>query len=166
MLYGMDWRRLPVDVWMDLMNDRERTGTSGPAPASLLRPAPLTREAFSAAVRTALRDLHRDDRLAANPLMGTRLAQGPSGPSADVCRSQLRRAVACIGRQPRGAALHRVLDRTFVRPAPTQEAAAEFWACRSAPTAGTWPRRSTTWSTCSGPSRSARSSCSTRPVHR
>jgi hypothetical protein len=165
-LYGMDWRRLPVDVWMDLMNDRERTGTSGPAPASLLRPAPLTREAFSAAVRTALRDLHRDDRLAANPLMGTRLAQGPSGPSADVCRSQLRRAVACIGRQPRGAALHRVLDRTFVRPAPTQEAAAEFWACRSAPTAGTWPRRSTTWSTCSGPSRSARSSCSTRPVHR
>jgi hypothetical protein len=57
--------------------------------------------------------------------MDTRLAQGSSGPSADVCRSQLRRAVACIGRQPRGAALHRVLDRTFVRPAPTQEAAAE-----------------------------------------
>jgi hypothetical protein len=103
-LYGMDWRRLPVDVWMDLMNDRERTGTTGPAPASLLRPAPLGREAFAAAVRTALRNLHRDDRLAANPLMGTRLAQGPSGPSADVCRSQLRRAVACIGRQPRGAA--------------------------------------------------------------
>jgi hypothetical protein len=124
-LYGMDWRRLPVDVWMDLMNDRERTGTTGPAPASLLRPAPLGREAFAAAVRTALRNLHRDDRLAANPLMGTRLAQGPSGPSADVCRSQLRRAVACIGRQPRGAARHRVLDRTFVRPAPTQEAAAE-----------------------------------------
>jgi len=33
--------------------------------------------------------------------------------------------VTALGRQPRGAELRRVLDRTFVRPAPTQEAAAE-----------------------------------------
>src|SRR5688572_24439238 len=111
----MDWRRLPVDVWTDLMNDREQTGATGPAPASMLRPAPLGREAFAAAVRAALRDLHRDDRLATNPLMGSRLAQSPSGPTPGACRATLRRAVACIGRQPRGAALHRVLDRTFIR---------------------------------------------------
>ena len=44
---------------MDLMNDRERTGATGPPPAHLLRPAPLGREDFAAGVRTALRDLHR-----------------------------------------------------------------------------------------------------------
>ncbi|MGY1803519.1 hypothetical protein ACI78T_09565 [Blastococcus sp. SYSU D00922] len=124
-LYGMDWRRLPVDSWMDMMNDRERTGASGPPPAHLLRPAPLTREAFTEAVRTALRDLHRDDRFRAGPLFGSRLALGPEGADPARLRSALERGVAALGRQPRGAELRRVLDRTFVRPAPTQEAAAE-----------------------------------------
>jgi hypothetical protein len=124
-IYGMDWRRLPVDVWTDLMNDRERTGTTGPPPAHLLRPAPLGREHFAAAVRTALRDLHRDDRLRAGPLFGSRLALGPDGPTPAHLRSTLERAVATLGRQPRGSEPRRVLDRTFVRPAPTQEAAAE-----------------------------------------
>jgi hypothetical protein len=124
-LYGMDWRRLPVDSWMDMMNDRERTGATGPPPAHLLRPTPLGREDFAGAVRTALRDLHRDDRLRAGPLFGSRLALGPDGPSPAQLRSTLERGVAALGRQPRGAELRRVLDRTFVRPAPTQEAAAE-----------------------------------------
>ena len=124
-LYGMDWRRLPVDSWMDLMSDRERTGASGPPPAALLRPVPLGREAFAAALRSALRDLHRDDRLSTGPLVGSRLARGPDGASAARLRSTLERGVAALGREPRGAELRRVLDRTFVRPAPTQEAAAE-----------------------------------------
>jgi AAA ATPase domain len=124
-LHAMDWRRLSPDRWMDLMNDRERTGATGPPPAALLRPAPLGREDFAAAVRTALRDLHRDDRLAAGPLMGSRLAEGPAGPDAAVLRSSLRRGVGGLGRDPRGPGLQRVLDRTFLRPAPTQEAAAE-----------------------------------------
>src|SRR3954454_7581593 len=35
-LHGIDWRRLSPDRWMDLMNDRERTGATGPPPAHLL----------------------------------------------------------------------------------------------------------------------------------
>jgi hypothetical protein len=124
-MYGMDWRRLSPDQWMDMMNDRERTGATGPPPAHLLRPPPLGREAFAAAVRTALRDLHRDDRLRAGPLFGSRLALGPDGPSPEQLRTTLQRAVAALARQPRGDELRRVLDRTFVRPAPTQEGAAE-----------------------------------------
>jgi hypothetical protein len=124
-LHGIDWRRLSPDRWMDLMNDRERTGTTGPPPADLLRPAPLGREAFAAAVRGALRDLHRDDRLAASPLQGSRLAEGPAGCGAAGLRDSLLRGIAALGRRPRGAGLQRVLDRTFVRAAPTQEAAAE-----------------------------------------
>jgi hypothetical protein len=124
-LYGMDWRRLPVDSWMEMMDDRERTGASGPPPAHLLRPAPLGRDAFATAVRTALRDLHRDDRLGSGPLFGSRLAVGPDGPSPVRLRSALERGIAALVGQPRGAELRRVLDRTFVRPAPTQETAAE-----------------------------------------
>jgi hypothetical protein len=124
-IYGMDWRRLPPDSWMDMMNDRERTGAKGPPPAHLLRPAPLGREEFATAVRTALRDLHRDDRLRAGPLFGSRLALGPNGPTPARLRSTLERGVAALGAQPRGAELRRVLDRSFIRPAPTQETAAE-----------------------------------------
>ena len=125
-LHGIDWRRLTPDRWMEFMNDRERTGGTGPAPPHLLRAAPLGREGFTAAVRAALRDLHRDDRLATNPLTGSRLAQGPAGsPPAAALRGAILRGVEVIGRAPRGEASRRVLDRTFVRPAPTQEAAAE-----------------------------------------
>jgi hypothetical protein len=124
-MYGMDWRRLPPDSWMEMMNDRERTGVTGPPPAHLLRPPPLGREDFASAVRAGLRDLHRDDRLRAGPLFGSRLALGPDGPAPTQLRSVLERGVAALGRQPRGADLRRVLDRTFIRSAPTQEAAAE-----------------------------------------
>lgn len=76
-------------------------------------------------MRAALRDLHRDDRLAASPLLGSRLADGQEGCGVAGLRGTLLRGVAAVGRRPRGAGLQRVLDRTFVRAAPTQEAAAE-----------------------------------------
>ncbi|WP_448627279.1 AAA family ATPase [Geodermatophilus sp. URMC 64] len=124
-LHGIDFRRLPPDSWMDLMHDRERTGATGPPPAQLLRPVPLGREDFAAAVRAALRDLHRDDRLAQSPLLGSRLVRGTTeGPGAAL-RAAILHAVDALGHRPRGDRLRRVLDRTFVRPAPTQEAAAE-----------------------------------------
>jgi hypothetical protein len=62
--YAMDWRRLPVAVWLDLMNEREHSGGAGPAPAELLRPPPIDRAAFATAVRAALHDARRPDRLA------------------------------------------------------------------------------------------------------
>ena len=124
-LFGMDWRRIDVDAWLDLMNEREQTGATGPVPATLLRPRPLSRDAFAVAVRAALRDLHRPDVLAASPLVGTRLAVGLDGPSPEALRATLVEAVARLGRDARHAGLCRVLDRTFVRAAPTQEAAAE-----------------------------------------
>jgi hypothetical protein len=76
-------------------------------------------------VRAALRDLHRDDRLGANPLMGSRLTAGSSGGSPAALRGAILRAADVIAHAPRGEESRRVLDRTFVRPAPTQEAAAE-----------------------------------------
>ena len=124
-VYGTDWRRLGVDAWMTLMNEREISGGSGPPPAHLLRPAPLDRGRFTEAIRDALRDLQSDNRLAANALMGSSLALGPDGAVPQALRRTIERAIDALGRRPRGAGLRRVLDRTFVHAAPTQEAAAE-----------------------------------------
>jgi hypothetical protein len=111
--FGMDWRRLPVDTWLDLMNTREHSGGTGPAPASLLRPPPLARDAFAAAVRLALHDL---SRAGAGPLAGSALAPDP--------RAAIVEAIEDLRAEPKGEALYAVLNRTYLRPAPSQEAAA------------------------------------------
>jgi AAA ATPase domain len=123
--YGNDWRRFPVDTWLDLMNEREHAGGTGPPPASLLRPPPLDRARFAAAVRAALPDLQRPDRLATSPLVGSSLATGPGGSGTDQLRATIQDAVTCLGNEPKGDLLRAVLQRTFIRAAPTQEAAAE-----------------------------------------
>jgi DNA-directed RNA polymerase specialized sigma24 family protein len=123
--YGIDWRRVPVDTWLDLLRIRGRSGESGPPPTALVRPPPPDRARFGAAVKAALQTLHRPDRLAANPLMGSALAAGPAGRSTDQLRATIEDAVASLAAQPKGDRLRAVLNRTYLRPAPTQEAAAE-----------------------------------------
>lgn len=124
--YGIDWRRVPVDAWLDLMFERGHTGETGPPPAVLIRPPPLDRERFGAAVRAALQTLHRPDQLATNPLIGSALAAAPTGPSAHQLHATIENAVVRLGDQPRGDQLRAVLHRTYLRGAPTQEAAAEI----------------------------------------
>ena len=118
-IFGIDWRRIPIDVWLDVMADRELTGEQGPIPAALQRPAPLSR----AAVR------RRGPRRAAGP--------GPAGPAGPqrvdritaghgryrrLRRPSLRAAILAgidrVGEQQRNLPLGRVLDRTFVHAAP------------------------------------------------
>jgi hypothetical protein len=115
--YGWDRRRLPLDAFLDLTGQRELTGEIGPPPTELLRPAPLGRDVFADAVRAALRDANRPDRLARSPLAGTAL-----GPQV---RDALAAGIAKLGEESKGELLRRVLDRTYLRPAPSQEAAAE-----------------------------------------
>lgn len=121
-IFGIDWRRVPIDAWLDLMADRELTGEHGPIPAELVRPAPLDRTEWDDAVRLALRDLSRPDRLRRNPLIGTRLLVGETNDPGGDLRAVI---VGAIGRiEERDRSLGRVLDRSFVRAAATQEAAA------------------------------------------
>ena len=123
--YGIDWRRLPVDAWLDLMRERGHSGETGPPPAALLRPPPLDRTRFAVAVKAALQTLHRPDQLAANPLIGSALATTAVGPSPAQLRATIEAAVAHLADEPKGEQLRAVLHRTYLRPAPTQEAAAE-----------------------------------------
>jgi hypothetical protein len=68
-------------------------------------------------VCAALRELNQPDRLATSPLAGSALGPG--------VRAALLAGIARLPEEPRGAPLRRVLDRTYVRPAPSQEAAAQ-----------------------------------------
>ena len=124
-VYGNDWRRLPVDAWFDLIHERVHSGASGPPPAGVLRPPPLDRARFGAAVKSAMLTLHRPDHLAANPLMGSALAGTSDRPAVEQLRSTIESAVAHLGDLPKGEQLRAVLDRTYVHAAPSQEAAAQ-----------------------------------------
>jgi RecA/RadA recombinase len=119
-VYGNDWRRFPVDAWLTMMNEREHCGGTGPPPDSALRPPPLSRAAFGDAVRSALQHLNRPDRLTGCPLLGTVL-----GADATELRASIVAAADRLAGEPKGDQLRAVLNRTFVRAAPTQEAAAE-----------------------------------------
>jgi len=123
-LFGIDWRRLPIDDWLELMSERELTGATGPVPAEQLRPAPLPRAQFDHAVRAALRDLTDPERLRGNPLVTSRLVSGRTGEAGVRLHQAILAGIDRIGGQPRTATLPRVLDRTFVHAAPSQEAAA------------------------------------------
>jgi hypothetical protein len=79
----------------------------------------LSQPEFAAAARQALRDLHRPDALAANPLQRARMTRAVPLPEL------LEQAVAALRADPRDVKLARALERTYLRPAPTQEAAAE-----------------------------------------
>jgi hypothetical protein len=79
----------------------------------------LSQAEFAAAARRALRDLHRPDALAENPLQRARMTR--AAPLDEL----LEQAVAALRADPRDAKLARALERTYLRPAPTQEAAAD-----------------------------------------
>lgn len=112
-LFAHDWR-----TWPELLSGilDERDWRKLPLPRAT--PAPrLPRAEFDAAVRQALRDLRRPAALARNPL-------AESG--ADQLAERLEEAVRSLTTHPRDEKLHRALDRTYLRPAPSQEVAAEL----------------------------------------
>jgi hypothetical protein len=127
-LFAHDFRKVPVDAWIDLWSERALAqdvdvGPRERAPAVLV----LSHPDFEAAVRQAFKDLRRPGLLARNPLLRTRLvadrtAEGASG--AAVLQAVLREAAMSLARHPRDDKLLRAVDRTYLRPAATQEAAA------------------------------------------
>lgn len=129
-VFARDWRRVGGVEWLELMAGRE-LGDEAPVPDSEHDTGPelaLSQPEFADAVRRALRDLHRPDALAGNPLARTRVVRdrGAGQPAPDVLRELLGEAIDALRADPRGERLVRALERTYVRPAPTQEAAAEL----------------------------------------
>jgi hypothetical protein len=111
-LFAHDWRTWPALLGRIL---DERDWRVLPLPQS--SPARMSRAEHDAAVRQALRDLHNPAALARNPLAG-----GDGERLAD----RLQEAAASLRGHPRDEKLFRALDRTYFRPAASQEVAAEL----------------------------------------
>jgi hypothetical protein len=128
-VFGRDWRRSDAIAWLELMEERELRGDPAglgvePVAAPLLA---LSQPEFAAAVRRALRDLHDADALTANPLARARVVrERDSHTAGEALRSLVEEAVSVLRGDPREAKAVRALERTYVRPAPTQESAAEL----------------------------------------
>lgn len=121
-----DWRVEPAPAWI------ERKGQLDPAvqsPAPKLAPlVVLSRPDFEAAVRQALRDYRRPAALATNPLLRSRVAADYAGsaPTSSLLQAALRDAAESLRASPRDRKLYRAVERTYLEPAETQEAAAEL----------------------------------------
>jgi hypothetical protein len=131
-VFAHDWRRVDVDAWLDLTGERELAGAEevAPPPPTPTPVVALSQPEFADAVRRALRDVHRPDALARNPLMRSRALADASGArrSAEALRDLVERGIDSLRVDPRDEKLHRALARTYVRPAQTQELAAEALA--------------------------------------
>jgi AAA ATPase domain len=127
-VFAHDWRRTGLEAWFELMEARELADEPAGGAPPPLPPAglALSQAEFASAVRAALRDLRRPEALAANPLAVARVVRdrGAGEPVAEVVEALLREAVASLQTDPRDEKLHRALDRAYLRPAPSQEAAA------------------------------------------
>jgi hypothetical protein len=105
---------------------RQPHGRWDPLRPPLRQPVPpAPPRPFEDAVKRALRDLGRDDLLGRNPLLSLRLVHEAGGGSAAL-RAALVDAAGVLRGHPRDERLFRAVDRTYLRPAPTQERAAEL----------------------------------------
>lgn len=128
-VFAHDFRQVPPEAWLELTGEREITDAVDPPGASTPSSVGLLSETeFADALRRALRDLHDPDRLATNPLVGSRIVRHRAGERrpAEALAELIAEAALALGSHPRDEKLYRALDRTYLRPAPTQERAAEL----------------------------------------
>ncbi|MGW3150954.1 ATP-binding protein [Streptomyces sp. NPDC001177] len=126
-LFAHDWRAQPVVSWLAAKTDAMLAGGvpsgSGQADGMPLLPGELTvlsRPEFDGAVRKALRTLRRPDALAENPLNHSRVVLENGGSLGEV----IARAVEALLDERGGDKRHRAIAVTYLKAAPTQEAAA------------------------------------------
>ncbi|OJF13418.1 ATP-binding protein [Couchioplanes caeruleus] len=124
--FGHDWRRMPRLAWLSVLATRETSGKPVEVEAATAS-GPLDRAAFTAAVRSALREWGRADRLATSPLLSGRfLARSSGGRTAEALRELVEEAAATLADSPRDRSAYRALHHTYLRPAGTQQAAADL----------------------------------------
>ncbi|MFT4103805.1 MAG: ATP-binding protein [Burkholderiaceae bacterium] len=127
--YVHDWRAMPMSRWLDAMVDRE-LGRQRSIDDPFVAPAVarLARPEFDRAVRDALRTLNDRTTLAASPLTASAFVTASrhdgEGPGATL-RRVIVETVAALQQRPRDAKFGRALELTYVRPAGSQERAAE-----------------------------------------
>jgi energy-coupling factor transporter ATP-binding protein EcfA2 len=127
-LFGHDFRQVPIYALLELVTERALTQDVTPTEPTQRAPIlVLSQPEFDDSVRQALRDLRRPDLLGRNPLLQTRVVRDRSGaepPTAATLQALLSAAFETLAEHPRDDKLWRAVERTYVRPAATQERAA------------------------------------------
>ena len=126
-LFAHDFRRIPVEAMTERWTERALADDALHRPAAASEPEllVLAHADFDAAVRQAMRDLHRPDLLARSPLLRTRLLTNHQGATGAGGLEELVRAtVTALTDDPHDDKLFRALDITYLRRPRTQEAAA------------------------------------------
>lgn len=129
-IYGHDWRVMSPFIWIAKLAEKEVGATRQTPPPTVEAMLVLSQSDFSAAVRHALQDYARPSGLAGNPLLRSRLVMERagigSGKRSELLKSEIRFAAESLQSNPHDEKLFRALDKTYLHPAPTQEAAAEL----------------------------------------
>jgi hypothetical protein len=126
-LFAHDFRQVPIETMLERITERALAGDITPSPATIRPPLlMLSQTEFDDSVRQALRDLHRPDLLARNPLLRTRLLHNRAGDDASAATLEtiVGEAIETLREHPRDDKLWRAVERTYLRPAATQERAA------------------------------------------
>jgi hypothetical protein len=130
-VFAHDWRVVPPLRWLGLLGARETAeqplalaGSAGAEPP----PRVLDADEFARAVRAALHDIGRTDRLRASPLVRSRVVSGRAdgGQPGQVVQEVLREAAAVLEASPRDRRGYRALHHTYLQPAGSQQRAAEL----------------------------------------
>jgi hypothetical protein len=134
-VYGHDWRVTPPMAWLALMGERELAAGT---PAAVARPAGgppvlvLSEADFAEAVMEVLREYTQPDMLTNNPLLRSRLVSEKAGAASGTAervmalQNCIQNAAERLQQSPRQAKFYRALYHTYLKPAPTQEKAAEL----------------------------------------
>jgi hypothetical protein len=126
-LFAHDFRRVPVLAWLEGVTDRALAQDPAAPTSAPQELVVLSHESFTIAVRQALRDLHRHDRLATSPLNRSRLVQeaaSADGPEPTLA-TVIRDAVGVLAVDPRDEKRHRALASTYLSRGRSQERVAE-----------------------------------------
>jgi hypothetical protein len=127
-IFGHDWRKVGPIAWFEMMERRELETKLRPDDlrSPEIETIVLSEIQFRDAVRQALRHLSDERLLATNPLLRARLLMTGSTPASPAAlRQAVVAAAAALKQNPRDEKFHQALDVTFLRYAPSQEAAAE-----------------------------------------
>lgn len=122
--YFHDWRVVTPADWLERMEALELGGTPPDRTEGPVLVA-LGRDDFAHAVRVALKDLARPDRLAESPLRRARVVHDTGGEAGDAVERTIRAAWAQVVVTPRTERARRALERTYLHGEVSQEAAAE-----------------------------------------
>lgn len=133
-VYGHNWRAVPPIQWLNVLADREisMTHKNSPPPVSVAPIVVLSDVEFAGAVNETLKNFMRSDQLRKSPLLQSRLiveragANAGSAERAVALQAIIREACDTLQESPKDVKFYRAIYHTYIKPAPTQEQAAEL----------------------------------------